>query len=159
MATAIIVGSKFGTGVESARKIAEMITDAEIFICKKDKMPDLSRFSTVILGGSIYAGRIIGSLKSFVDKNRELIKQKNLGIFICSLESGEKAMKYIESNFGVDLEKSALSLGIFGGVMNYSKLSFVEKLLISKMIKIPDGYKTYNIEMIKVFVSDLISKS
>ncbi len=33
-----------------------------------------------------------------------------------------------------------LSIGLFGGKMDYSRLGFLDRLIVSKMKKVPEGY-------------------
>ncbi len=152
MKTAIIVSSKFGTGLRCADFIKSKVDNIDIYDLRKSSKIDLSNYDSVILGASIYASMVTGRMKKFIAKSKAELIGKQLGIFICCLENKEKAGKYITANFGNELEDSAKTKGFFGGIMDYSKLSFIERFLISKLIKIPNGYSTYSQKEIETFI-------
>ena len=57
---------------------------------KKEPVPDLSSFDRIIVGGSIHAGQIQKKVKDFCTQNIDVLKNKELGLFICCMEHGEK---------------------------------------------------------------------
>lgn len=94
MKSLIIYKSKHGT----TEKVANYIKDhmpGETSLLHLDKYTQkvsLKDYDTVIIGGSIYMGKIQDRIKAFCKEHEEELLKKHLGLFICYMneENGKK---------------------------------------------------------------------
>lgn len=111
--------------------------DGEVVVVdiKKNKMPDINSFDNIVVGGSIYAGNIQKGIKEFCLKNLEILKNKKIGIFVCCMTEGEKAIEQLNSCFPNELVSMATVKEHFGGGFIFSKMNFFEKTIIKMVSK------------------------
>lgn len=93
---------------------------------------NISEFDWVIIGGSIYMGRINKVLKKFVQENKSELTTKNIALFVCCM-TPEDSNKYIQESFNEEVYNIAKYKGNFGGELQQDKMNFFEKT-ITKMV-------------------------
>jgi menaquinone-dependent protoporphyrinogen oxidase len=137
MRTLVVFASKYGATEECAEKLKEKLGGdvTVVKLGKNTRPPDLSEYDTVIVGGSIHAGRIQKAVRDFCMKNLDTLKAKNLGLFVSSLTPPEKAVKYITDSFPGELVEGAKAKGCFGGALYYEKMNFLERFVMKKITK------------------------
>lgn len=131
----VIYQSKYG----AVKKYAEWIAEAlhgDIFEKGKISAEKMMDYDTVIYGGGIYAGGIAGI--SFIGKNYEKIKNKNIVLFTCGLANTkiEKNVQHIRGEMKKSLPESLMNQAViyhFRGYMDYSKLTPVHKIMMKMM--------------------------
>ena len=135
--TLIVYATKHGSAEDCAKELAEMMdSDTYVANLKREKSFDLASYDKIIIGGSIYAGRIQKEVSEFCTKNSEVLKTKKLGLFICGMSEGETAEKQIHSSFPQELLNAALAKESFGGKFDFSKMNFMEKMIVKKVAKV-----------------------
>jgi len=136
MKTLIVYGSKHGC-TEKCSKVLEGKINGEVVVVdiKKDIMPDINSFDNIVIGGSIYAGRIQKNITEFCLKNIKLLENKKIGIFVCCMSEGEKAILQLDSCFPNELISMAIVKEHFGGGFVFSKMNFFEKFIIKMVSK------------------------
>ena len=93
MKALIAYRSKYGAAAMCAEKVAERLSaECEIADLKRDN-PNPARYDFVIIGGSVYAGRIQREVLSFCEKYRSILEGKTVGLYICCLYKDDKAQK------------------------------------------------------------------
>ena len=133
----IAYASKHGCAEECAKTLAGKMNDgADLWNLKEKNQIDLNTYDKIILGGSIYAGHIQKEVKDFYTKNESELKGKKLGLFICGTSEGEAAKKQVTASFPEELLNSALVKESFGGRIELSKMSFMEKKIIKMVAKV-----------------------
>jgi flavodoxin len=130
MKTAIVYYSMSGNTKQTAEKIAEKIS-ADLIELKPQKtypdkgfkkffwggksavmgekpklLPyefDSEKYDRVIFGSPVWASNVTPPLRTFIEENRESLKNKALAVFMCmSGSGGEKAIEKLKSFLGVD---------------------------------------------------------
>jgi len=135
--TLIVYATKHGSTEECANQLAKkMDSDTECFNLKEKKQLDLGIYDTIIIGGSVYAGRIQKEVNEFCKRNLDVLKRKRLGLFICGMSEGELAEKQIQSSFPQELLDHALAKESFGGKFDFSKMNVMEKMIVKKVAKV-----------------------
>lgn len=135
MSTLIIYASKHGTTEKCAKNLSEKLTEkADLISLKQNTELDISTFETIIIGGSIYAGKIQKEISNFCSQNLELLKNKKLGLFICCMNSKE-AEKQIENSYPKELLDIAHAKENFGGEFLYKDMNFMEKAIVKMVSK------------------------
>lgn len=138
----IIYASKYGC-TEKAVKLLQSKLSEEIKTVNvvKQRVPDLSSFDTVILGGPIYVGKMHKVLYAFMQKNLEILKGKKLALFICAGEQDSAVLeKQFISTFPEGLYNSAIMREVFGGELHLDKLDFTTRLILRVIKGIKEDY-------------------
>lgn len=118
---------------------------------KEDPSPDLSDFDRVIIGGSIHAGQIQKRVKEFCKKNLSELQQKELGLFVCCMEEGEKARMQLMEAFPEELHRHAKASAYFGGEFNLEKMNFFQKMIVKKVAQVGHSTSKVDHEAIRKF--------
>ncbi|WP_106830178.1 flavodoxin domain-containing protein [Parabacteroides pacaensis] len=107
MKTAIIYYSKHGTTEHVAYLIGESLNHKVDYISLRESPKvDIRTYDRIILGTSIYAGTSSRIVTQFCNKNRLLLEQKVIGLFICRMNK-EQETKEMEKAFPEYLQKLA----------------------------------------------------
>ncbi|NPV82419.1 MAG: flavodoxin [Candidatus Aminicenantes bacterium] len=151
----IAYATKYGTTARAVAIIKDTLGEAVICNLKKDRCPDLENFDWIVIGGSIYAGRVQKEVKKFCQKNLDLLRQKKVGLFICCMYDGQKAEEQFQEAFPEELRQSARARAIFGGELSFEKMNFLEKLVIKKFIGVKESVSRFRPEEMVEFARKL----
>ena len=88
MKTLIVFSSKYGMVERCAKIIAEKLGGAVLENLRNNSDIKLSDYDTIIIGGSIYSGKIRDEVKEFCNKQFKELMKKRLGLFICNMGNG-----------------------------------------------------------------------
>jgi menaquinone-dependent protoporphyrinogen oxidase len=131
MKNLIIFTTKYGSVEKCSKLLKEKLNgETTIVNLKKDPVPNLQDFDNIILGGSIYIGKIQKKLTKFMDNNLDALLQKRVALFICGGEQGEKLNTELKDAFPEKLYDHAISKEIFGNEVNFDKMNFIDKLAL-----------------------------
>lgn len=135
MNTLIIYASKHGTADKCAQELSQKLR-GRVDLCniKKGKLPELSQYERVIIGGSIYVGRIQKEISEFCANNIASLKQKKVGLFLCCMNKKEYDTQ-IKNAFPKELIDMATSIGNFGGEFRIKEMNFLERAAIKMVSK------------------------
>ena len=151
MKTLILYATKHGATHEIAERIAKKIPGAILHDLKQANIPPLADYSCVIIGSSIYVGSIRKEAKVFLAQNVDILKEKNLGLFLCGLQA-EEEKQYFASNFPPDILTSAKSAIFLGGVFDPKKAGFMARFIMKAVTKQPGYVDRIDYEKIEQFV-------
>jgi len=153
----IIYRSRYGTTSKVSAYLASRLNNAELTIIStgKEKMPDLSSFDKIILGGSIRAGMIQGEIRKIITKNLDTLLSKELGLYLCCMEEGERRQKQFDDSFPEAIRRHAKATGLFGGEFNFDRLNFLEKKIIRKVSGFNDTVSKIDYKAIDKFAGDI----
>ena len=156
MKTLIVYASKHGCAKKAAEKMAQAFgNDTEVNDIRNLIRIDLEDFDRVIIGGSIHAGRIQSQIKTFVQRNLNLLLEKQLGLYICHMEEGDGAMKELTDNFPDQLIDHATATGLFGGEFDFEKMNIIEKFIVKKVAKVNESVSNINEKNIENFITTM----
>jgi len=115
---------------------------------------DLSKYESIIIGGSIYFGKIQKSLIKFCKNNKDTLLNKTISFFVCS--GNEKEIdNHFENSFDSELLDHSLTKGYFGYEYNFEKMNCLYKIIVKKIAAINHSEYKIKIENIKSFVNKL----
>ncbi len=133
----VVYESKYGTTKKYAEWIAEDL-GADLIERKSASADALNGYDVIVYGGGLYAGGVIGF--SFIKNNFNIIKDKKILLFTCGL--GDPAVPENVNNIQESLDKfmtpemkKKVEVFFLRGGMDYSKLSFVHKSMMSMVQK------------------------
>ncbi|WP_298847051.1 flavodoxin domain-containing protein [Clostridium sp.] len=129
MKTIVIYKSKTGFTKKYAEWIGEALS-ADIFDVSKVDINIVTDYDTVIYGGSLYAGGIIGV--KYITKNLDKIKGKKVVVFAtgASPSSDEVIREVKDKNFTLQEQKHLQFFYLRGG-FDYSKINPFDKALMT----------------------------
>lgn len=157
MKIAIIYSTKHGCADKCARTLAnEIDTNTALINLELSTDVNLDAFNTIILGGSIHAGAINKRIKKFIDNYEDILLTKKLGLFLCCLFEGEKALKQFQDAYPETLRNKAIAHGLFGGELDFEKMNFFEKAIVKKVANIEESTSMINYSNIKEFAKKII---
>lgn len=131
MKITIIYGSKYGTTKNLARYFGESLS-AEVY--EVNESIDIHDSDIIVLGSPVYAGTVNKSLKLWVSTHQKELLDKQVFIFLCGLQT-DKGNKVIQENLGKEFFSTLCYVECLGGVIDYSKMNFIEKKIINMINK------------------------
>jgi menaquinone-dependent protoporphyrinogen oxidase len=158
MSTLIVYETKHGCTEKCANKLDEQLKDETTIVNLKDpnKDFDLSKFDNIVIGGSIHAGNVQKRVKTFCQKNAQLLKGKKLGLFLCCMEQDEeKAQQQFKNAFPHDLIAHASSTGMFGGEFTFERMNFIERKIIKRIAKLDKSVSKISDDAIQKFAHSM----
>jgi menaquinone-dependent protoporphyrinogen oxidase len=156
MKTAIIFATKHGCTDKCAQTLSnELDSLNKIINVELGDNINLSDYDKVILGGSIHAGMLNKKLKSFITKNTEELLEKKIGLFLCCMYEGEKALEQFQSVFPEQIRNKAIAHGLFGGAFDFDKMNFIEKTIVKKVANVEESVSRINYSNIKSFAEKM----
>jgi menaquinone-dependent protoporphyrinogen IX oxidase len=146
----IVYATRFGatksTSDEIARVLREQNFDVKVVNLKEEKIQSISEYALIIVGSGMSMGNWGTEAEDFVKKFQRDFEGKKLALFISSLKpieekEGKTNLVNRIQKIGIDdkIQKyhlNPLSTGVFGGVIDYTKMNF----LIRKSMEL--GYKS-----------------
>lgn len=156
MSILIAYTSKYGCAKKCAELLSKELKDQiDMVDLKEVKEFDLSKYQKIIIGGSIYMGRIQKEVTEFCSKNLEDLKQKQVGLFICGMQEGDQASTELSQNFPPALLNTAVAKEWFGGQFLLDRMNFMEKLIVKKIAKVSSNQSKVNTENISRFAQQM----
>jgi len=132
--TLIVYASKYGCTADCAEYLKVNLSGDVTVADINESNEQLEPYDTIIIGGSVYIGKISKRLRAFCEKNLEILLTKRVGIFLCCALV-EEADKVLAENFPPTLLTGAKTVQIFGSEARLEKMSFRDKLLIKAVTK------------------------
>jgi menaquinone-dependent protoporphyrinogen oxidase len=141
----VTYASKCGSTGEVAQAIGQTLakTGAAVDVKPIGKVNDLSGYQGVVLGSAVRAGRWLSEAVTFAKTNQQALSRVPTAYFsVCmtvsqdSEERRRKADGYLEP---VRQIVKPVAEASFAGTMDYNKLALVDRLIVTQMVKIPEG--------------------
>jgi menaquinone-dependent protoporphyrinogen oxidase len=137
MNTLIVYASKHGCTEKCAELLSKEINDkVDIINLKNAEDIDISKYDKVIIGGSIYIGRIQKEVTGFCSKNLDKLKEKGIGLYICGMQGDEAINTELNQNFPSELLNIAAAKEYLGGEFIFDKMNFIEKMIVKVVSKV-----------------------
>lgn len=132
--TLIVYDSKYGCTEKCAQILASKLENVEV-VNVKDAPEDIGFYDIIIIGGSIYMGRIQKRIREFCKRHIKVLTKKNLGLFTTCMFVGERGKQQLLDAFPKELLEVAKAKDFFGGEITYPKMKFFDRLLIKLLSK------------------------
>jgi menaquinone-dependent protoporphyrinogen IX oxidase len=146
-------GATAGTSEEIGKILREKGFDVKIVNAKEEKIKDISGFDLIVVGSGMQMSKWVSEAEDFLKKFQKEFEQKRLALFVSTMktvaEREGKTMEVAESRKVALEDKVAkyglkpITLGFFGGVMDYNKMGFLMRKtmgLIKPQLE-KDGFK------------------
>lgn len=158
MKTAIIYASNHGCSEKCANILSEKLNSDTLLInLENEQNIAFKSFDTVIVGGSIQAGYMHKKVTKFINNNLSSLTKTKLGLFICCMYEGEKAIEQFENAFPIELRNHAITQGYFGGEFDLDKMNAFEKAIVKKVAKVEHSESRINYDNINSFAEKILN--
>lgn len=152
----VAYGTKYGCAEKCAIELSKEINDKiDLVNLKGNTKIDIAKYGHVIIGGSVYIGRIQKEVTDFIKLNLDALMNKKIGLFICGMQEGDAIDKEIADNFPSELLIKAKSVKHFGGEFNFKKMNFLEKSIVKKISKVTSDKSDIKYDNIKKLAMEL----
>jgi menaquinone-dependent protoporphyrinogen oxidase len=139
MKTLILYGTRYGATAGTSEEIAKVLQgegfDVVVVNAKEEKVKDISPYDLIVVGTGVQMGRWTGEVEDFLKRHEQKLAQKKMAFFVSSMKTvaereGKTADVESARKFDIDnkLPKYSfqpISVGFFGGVLNYNKMNFL----------------------------------
>ncbi|WP_058303030.1 flavodoxin domain-containing protein [Gorillibacterium timonense] len=135
MKSIVIYATKYGSTAEVAKRIkAELGGEARLCNIMTDSVPPLDVYDTVILGGSIYVGKVQKKLTNYISRNLNSLLTKNVGLYLCAGETKEEGrLQFLQKAYPDTLYRHAAVKEVLGYAYAFDKMNFLERWIIKKI--------------------------
>jgi len=141
----VTYASQFGSTKEVAEVIAEVLAQENTIVEAKwiREVKDLEGYNAVVVGSAIQYDRWMPEARQFVATHQDTLSKLPVAFFFTCLtlskktpKSNRQAMGYAEKLKALLSHSKPLSIGRFAGVLNYSKMPFVFRLVARVFLSI-----------------------
>jgi len=127
MKNCILFTTKHGSTEKAVLLLKEKLdAETDIINLKEVKNPGITNYDTVILGASIYIGKIQKQMRKFIKNNLNELLKKNIALFIMAGQK-EKAQETLYNAYPMELFDHAFAKEYFGYEMILENMNFLEK--------------------------------
>lgn len=160
MKSIIIYSTRYGSTFEAAKRInAEIGGNAEVVNVMTETVPNIDDYDTVILGGSVYVGRVQKQMTAFINANMNKLLSKKVGLFLCAgVQKDEEKEKELKSAFPGELYDHAAAKDVLGYAFNFEKMKFFDRIIMKKIKGDANSTSAYFDDRIVKFAKALSSK-
>lgn len=163
MKIGVFYASKYGTTKEAVEimknALEEKSLEVEIYNIEKNNLDSskLDSFDLILIGGSIYMGRLQKTIINFCEKNKEQILEKKFGLFLCC-GSEKDFEEQLSSNLPDELINQALIKGYFGYGYHLESMNFIYRKIIKKVGNITSSENSIKEEAIREYTEQIMQK-
>lgn len=152
----IAYASKYGAVQRVAEKLYDKLDSPTTMVnLRVSAEPELSSYDTVVIGGSIYAGRILPSVPRFVERNREALLERTVVLFVSCLYEGDKGLEQLREAYPPWLQIHAKGAYNVGGEIILDKLRFLDRMIIKNFAKTKESIRKIDDAAIERIAADL----
>jgi menaquinone-dependent protoporphyrinogen oxidase len=154
MKTLIVYSSKYGSTAKCAASLSTKLKgEVDLFHLGQGMPPArLADYDQIIIGGSIYMGRIQQEVTLFCTQAQDELAGKRIGLFICCMKDGEDAQVELARAYPPELFQAAIAREAFGGEVSFGKLNMFDYCVIRWIVKIKRDTRFFLPENINRFV-------
>lgn len=160
MKSIIIYSTKYGCTEKTANMLKSYLNgDVQLVNIMKDSVPSLEEYDNVILGGSIYIGKIQKKLINYITENLPSLMKKRVGLFICAGNpQPEERVKELVSAFPSELYNHAIVKEALGYEICFRKLNFIDKKIMAMVKGNKEDSSELSEEKVKKFAGAMSGK-
>lgn len=136
MKTLILFSSKYDTTRDCAVELKNYLSgQVDLVNVKNMKKLSPENYDRIIIGAPVYKGIIDKGIRAFTENNRDSLKNKDYGLFMCCMSQGARVEEQFNNNFSKEILNGAKVKENFGGKFKFSRMSFIEKKMIIMISK------------------------
>ncbi len=141
----VAYATRAGSTIDVAQAIGKKLAEDGLLVDVKPikNISSLNGYQAVVLGSAIRRGAVLPEVTDFVKTNKDELKKITVACFIVCMilredteENRKKAASYLEP---LRAELYFIDTGLFAGKLDYSRLNFIEVVIIKNFIGTPEG--------------------
>ena len=146
----ISYASQCGSTGEVAQAIGQALcaTGAAVDVRRVQDVTDVSAYRAVIVGSAVYMRRLMPEAVTFVEANHAALSRVPVAYFVvCGTLKEDTAETRRQAAAFLDPLRQAVppvSEGLFGGVMDYAKVSFLQQLIMRVMGGVEGDFRDWD---------------
>lgn len=153
MKTIIIYTTKYGFSRVLAEHLQEKLAGEIHLADAKGPVPGLEPYDTVILGGSVYMGRIQKAMTAYIREHLQELLGKNIGLYLSAgITDGAVEEQELRAAFGTELINHAAAKDVLGYCFDFSKMNFLERCMVKAKGKGTENERVLREERMEQFV-------
>lgn len=157
--TLIVYCSNHGFSEKCANILKEKLGDnTDLANLKSKKVEGMDEYDTIIIGGSIHAGKIQKQLKQFLSQNENFLMSKKIGLYLCCADH-EKYDAYFESEIPQSILNNAFIKVHLGHAYYMDKLNFMFKAMIKKFANIEESQEKIRYDQMDLLLDKINSNN
>lgn len=135
MKNLILYTTRYGCAEETANRMRKLLGgNCTLVNLMKERAPELTGYDTVILGGSVYIGRVQKQLTEYIRANLQQLITKNTGLYLCAGRPNEnERRKELEAAFPKELLSMAAVKEVLGYAYQFEKMNFWDRFILKKV--------------------------
>lgn len=143
----VAYGSWAGSTAEVAEAVASALEEAGVAAsaCPANTVMELSLYRAVIVGSAIHAAQLHGDVRTFMAMHESALSQMPVAYFVVCMtmkedteENRTEVKGYLKMLHDTYPEIKPVAEGLFAGVMNFKKLSWIFRTMM-KVMKLEEG--------------------
>jgi len=141
----VAYASKCGSTGQVAKAIGQTLanTGATVDVRPVKDVGDLSAYGAVVLGSAIRQGKWLPEAVKFVEAHQQVLSRVPIAYFtVCmTLSKDTEENRRTVAAYLVPVHQilKPVEEGFFAGKMDYGQLGFVERLMIERVMQVPQG--------------------
>ena len=147
----VAYASACGSTGEVAESIGQVLCDngTAVDVRLVENVKDLSSYQAAVIGSAVHSSKWLPEAIKFIETNQTVLSQLHVAYFLTCLTlyksndvTRRRARSYLDPVLDAVPQIKPVDIGLFAGVLDYSKLSFVvRRIMKSKMKKkgVPEG--------------------
>lgn len=141
----IAYASRYGSTAEIAREMAKAYENRGmgVDICPVDRVKDISVYKNIIVGSAIQKAQWLPEALKFIKENRQVLRRIPTAYFtVClTMAKDNQTSRYTAERFldAVHEYNHADIEGFFGGVLDYARLSWIDRMLMKSRARVKEG--------------------
>ena len=143
MRSLVAFGTKYGSTEKVADTIADVLRssghDVDVVDLRRKSPVDMELYDLVVVGSSIIVGGWSKGAKRFLEENKESLQNRKVAMFVCCSQAylkpdeREDQMRNFLCNVAESNGIEPISMGLFGGEMDFDKYGFMVKAVLKKV--------------------------
>lgn len=132
----IVYGTKTGTTETCAGRIRAALDPeaADMADIRRFRRTGLAPYDVVIVGTSVYMGKINPKIKQFFNRYAAELGQKKLHLFVCGLAQGDEGAAQLKKQISEELVQHATQIKHLGCAVNYERLNPLYRAIMKKIV-------------------------
>jgi menaquinone-dependent protoporphyrinogen oxidase len=145
----ISYASQCGSTGEVAQAVGDVLcaAGAAVDVCQAEDVVDVSGYRAVVVGSAVYMRRLMPEAVAFVEANRRALGQVPVAYFVVcgTLKEDTEENRRLAAAFLDPWRQIVPSVdeGLFAGVMDYGKISFLQQMIMRVMGGVEGDYRDW----------------
>lgn len=155
MSVLIAYATKYGTTKRVAEQVAAEVRGASATEIGRDGSPNPGHHDLVVIGGPVYAGKILPAVPKYCEANREALSRMPVAIFISCLYKDEQAQQQLEAAFPPWLLSRAFGKYTVGGAVHMDRLTFFHRMIMKGVMKTSEDIDAVDEAGVRKMISEV----